>query len=132
MTLYHWHRYSAAESFARIKQEENPWVAFGDFLDDWRRSQPEDRFALVVQPLGETLTPEEQRWAALFAATVEQLCSQENLSPPAWTTSPRYYLSEPWYPAARTEKLRRFQAEMTPEVFKKHNVFGGERILQRV
>lgn len=32
MATYHWHRYSAAESFERVKRGENPWVAPGDFL----------------------------------------------------------------------------------------------------
>ncbi len=132
MALYHWHRYSAAEGFQRIKKGENPWVALGDFLDDWRRSHQEDRFSLVEQPLEEAATIEEQQWAALFAATVEQLCSQEHIAPPAWTTALHYYLPEPWYPEARTENLRRFLKETTPEIFKKHNVFGGESILARV
>lgn len=132
MTSYYWHRYSAAESFERIRGGENPWVALGDFLDDWRRTDHEDRFALVAQPLQEVSTPEEQRWAALFAATVEQLSSQEGFSPPYWTTLPRYCLPEPWYPVGKTENLRRLLAETTPEVFKKRNVFAGERILSRV
>jgi len=132
MTAYHWHRYSAAESFDRLRQGEDPWVALGDFLDDWRRSLHADRLVLVQEPLQEPLTPEEQQWAALFAATVEQLCTQEQLPRPSWTTIPKYYLSEPWYPGVRTEKLRRLQEETTPEIFKQHNVFGGEKLLDRV
>lgn len=132
MTVYHWHRYSAAESFERIIRKEDPWVALGDFLDDWRRSNHEDRSVLVSQPLAEASTLEELRWAALFAATVEQLCSLENLPLPSWATAPRYYLSEPWYLGVRTENLRRLQEESTPEIFKRHNVFGGENLLYRV
>ena len=132
MASYHWHRYDVAESFQRIQQGENPWVAFGDFLDDWRRSQREDRLALVEQPPEQATTPDEQRWAALFAATVEQLCAQEQLPLPAWASASIYYLSEPWYPEARTENLRRLLADTTPAIFKNHNVFGGEDILSRV
>lgn len=132
MATYHWHRYSIAESFDRIVQGENPWVALGDFLDDWRRSNPEDRFELVVQPLSKVSTPEELCWAALFAASVEQLCFQDNLPSPAWTATPCYYLPEPWYLGIRTENLRRYHRETTPEIFKRHNVFGGDRLLSRV
>lgn len=132
MTIYYWHRYSAAESLERIMQGEDPWVALGDFLDDWRRSNHGDRFALVEQPLEESSTLEELQWAALFAAAVEQLCSQEQLSLPAWTMAPRYYLSEPWYLGVRTANLRRLQEETTPEIFKRHNIFGGEKLLNRV
>lgn len=132
MASYHWHRYSVAEGFQRLQQGENPWVALGDFLDDWRRSQQEDRLSLVTQPLEEAITSDEQRWAALFAAAVEQLCVIEQLPVPDWAATPRYYLAEPWYPEARTENLRRLLAETTPEIFKKHNVFGGDSILSRV
>ncbi|MEO7018908.1 MAG: hypothetical protein ABI234_02000 [Ktedonobacteraceae bacterium] len=132
MVFYHWQRYNVTESFQRIKHGENPWVALGDFLDDWRRTQQEDRFALVAQPLTDAATPDEQRWAALFAATVEQLCVQEQLPVPGWAIAPHYSLQEPWYPEARTENLRRLLKETTPEIFKKHNVFGGEDILSRI
>ena len=50
MEKYHWHRYTALESFDRIKKGEDPWVAHGDFLDDWRRSNHEDRLELVNEP----------------------------------------------------------------------------------
>src|SRR6266851_4296829 len=79
MGSYNWHRYSAAESYERILQGEYPWVAFGDFLDDWLRSESEDRLELVSQPLGKASTPDEQHWAALFAAAIEQLCISEVL-----------------------------------------------------
>ena len=132
MGTYNWHRFKVSESFERIIQGENPWVALGDFLDDWRRSNHDDRLMLVLQPLKDASTPDELHWAALFAATVEQLCSQENLPLPSWVVSPRYYLSEPWYPEVKTENLRRLQEETTPDVFKRHNVFGGDRLLYRV
>ncbi len=132
MAIYHWHRYSAVESFERILHSEDPWVALGDFLDDWNRSKLEDRSILVAQPLGEARTPEEVRWAALFAATVEHLCSQDQLPHPTWTDASSYYLVDPWYLGVKTERLRRLQEETTPEIFRKHNIFGGDRLLLRV
>jgi hypothetical protein len=131
-SLYHWHRYSAAESFERLLRGENPWVTLGDFLDDWRRSQPIDRPTLVEQPLREVTSLEEGRWAALYAAAIEQLCAQENFPAPSWVTSKQYYLSEPWYPGVKTENLRRLYQETTPEIFKQHNILAGDRLLQRV
>lgn len=132
MGSYYWHRYSAAESFGRILQGEHPWVALGDFLDDWGRSDSEDRLELVFQALENISTPDEQHWAALFAAAIEQLCTSEDLPTPAWVTEPRYYLSEPWYPTARKERLRQIMEESTPEIFKRRNVFVGDRVLMRV
>jgi len=131
MGSYHWDRYSAAESFQRIKKGEYPWVAFGDFLDDWRRSDSEDRLGLVAQPLEEATTPEEQRWATLFAGAIEELCLTENLPVPGWIMESRYYLQEPWYPTARKEALRRFMEETTPQAFKLRKVFVGDRALLR-
>jgi hypothetical protein len=132
MASYHWHRYTAAESFDRLLQGENPWVTLGDFLDDWRRSAIADRPTLVVQPIANASTNEEKQWSALFAASVEQLCSEDQLPPPSWTQASQHYLSEPWYPGVRTENLRRLQAETTPTIFKQHNVFGGDNLLSRV
>ena len=132
MHKYHWHRYSAAESYLRLLQGENPWVALGDFLDDWKRSAPSDRFELVEQSLPEVLDIDHLHWAALFAATVEQLCTEEKLTPPAWVHHAQYYLPEPWYLGIKTENLRRLHEQTTPEIFKQHNVMGGEQLLVRV
>jgi hypothetical protein len=131
MTSYHWHRYSAAESFERIRLGKSLWVAFGDFLDDWHRSQPEDRLVLVQEPPVPVVTLEEQHWATLFAAAVELLSPQEHLSVPNWVMTPHYYLQDPWYPEAKTTNFRRLLEETTPEIFKRHNVFSGDRILER-
>ena len=98
----------------------------------WRRSQPTDRLKLVEQPLRDVSTAEEVRWAALFAAVVEQLCYQENLPPPAWTRASRYYLPEPWYAGAKTERMHRLYEETTPDILKQHNIMVGDRLLQRV
>jgi hypothetical protein len=49
---YHWHRQTIQETFERICAAGNttPWVAIGDFLDDWRRSAVEHRRELVTTP----------------------------------------------------------------------------------
>lgn len=133
MSFYPWHRYASAESLQRITdQHEEPWVAIGDFLDDWRRSAKEDRAELVHEPLEETTTLEFQHWAAFFAATVEQLCTQDGLPVPTWAMKQQYTLSEPWYLEARTLQLRKLQEDTTPEIFKRRNILGGDRMLDRV
>src|SRR5437899_2425744 len=122
MSKYHWHRYTVSESFERIRKGENLWVAFGDFLDDWRRSSHEDRLELVNEALKEVKSPEERQWAALFASAVEQLCTQEGLEAPTWIKNTEYYLDAPWYPTVKSEKMRRLYQEITPLIFKQHNV----------
>jgi hypothetical protein len=130
MEKYRWHRYTIAESFDRLTRAENPWVAFGDFLDDWRRSDPQDRYELIEAPLQDAT--HHAQWAALFAAAVEQLCSRERIDPPAWVRDEKYYLLEPWYPTVRSEKMRQLYQEITPLIFKQHNVFSGDRVLDRI
>jgi hypothetical protein len=125
-------RLPGGKGFLRIKQGESPWVALGDFLDDWRRSALEDRLELVAQPLEAAMTPDEQRWATLFAGAIEELCLAEGLPIPSWVMEPRYYLEEPWYPTARKEAFRRFVEEATPVAFKLRKVFIGDRALLRV
>jgi hypothetical protein len=131
MKTYQWHRSTIAESFDRLTRGEKPWVAFGDFLDDWRRSGHEDRYELIEVPLQDTAR--HPQWAALFAATVEQLCSLEQINSPAWIRDETYYyLPEPWYPTVRSEKMGQLYQEITPLIFKQHNVFSGDRVLDRI
>ncbi len=52
-SFYWWHRYTSQESFQRILDGEDPWIAVGDFLDEWRREDVKDRCELVVIPLAQ-------------------------------------------------------------------------------
>jgi len=126
-----YHPQTAAETFARIQGGTTPWVAIGDFLDDWRRMPPERRAALVADPIAVANDDEQRRWAALCAAAVEWLCWQDRLPFPTWTAKPDYILREPWflYPGWR---LRAWQLATTPAPFKLRNIYGGDRILDRV
>ena len=140
---YWWHRQTIAETFDQIiAQPEFPWVAIGDFLDEWRRSEREDRLALVEGAIAshdtntqQSGTTDEvlfhQRWAAFCAATVEWLCWQSQLPWPSWTGREEYYLQTPWflYPG---DLLRPWQLVSTPAPFKMRNIFGGDRFLDRV
>ncbi len=130
---YRWHRQTIAETFDRIMSEESPWVPIGDFLDDWRRSDREDRPELVAMGIASppaNQNPEAQRWSAFCAAMVEWLCWQDGLPFPAWTNREEYRLAEPWflYPG---HLLRAWQLATTPAPFKMRNIFSGDRVLNR-
>jgi hypothetical protein len=121
-----------AETFDRILAGTTPWVAIGDFLDDWRRTAREQRPALVEQPIASPGDDMElRRWAALCAGIVEWLCWNDRLPFPAWTSNDLYILPEPWflYPGWR---LRAWQLATTPAPFKMRNIFGGDHMLDRV
>ena len=133
MAEYNWKRQTMAETFERILQKPSqPWVALGDFLDDWRRSAHEDRLDLVRAPIADAgATLELQQWAAFCAATVEWLCWQDELPFPAWTSKREYHLSKPWflYPG---DLLKPWQLATTPTPFRMRKIFGGDHMLDRV
>jgi hypothetical protein len=131
---YHWHRQTIAETFEGISKGKggSPWVPIGDFLDDWRRSDVEDRLELVnmgIASAGDD--PELLRWAAFCAGMVEWLCWQDHLAFPEWTSNSAYHLPQPWflYPG---DLLRAWQLASTPTPFKMRNIFTGDQVLSRV
>lgn len=130
---YRWRRQSMAATMARIvARPSQPWVALGDFLDDWRRSSPADRLELVQEPIalpGDDL--ELQRWAAFCAATAEWLCWQDGLPFPDWTANPVFHLATPWFLYPGT-LLRAWELATTPTPFRMRNIFGGDHMLDRV
>jgi hypothetical protein len=121
---------TAAESVRRIERGTDPWIVIGQFVDDWRRTEIGKRPELVAES-PPPATGECGRWAALLAASVDWLCAQDGLPPPRWINRSEYRLTEPWflYPGWR---LRLWQLVDTPAPFKARNIFGGDRILDRV
>lgn len=121
---------TARQTLELIMRGQEPWLALGQFVDDWRRTPVAGRAALCEEPLPIS-PPDVQRWATLIAASVEWLCASDDLNFPAWTSRAEYRLAEPWflYPGWR---LRAWQLAETPVPFRMRNIFGGDRILSRV
>jgi hypothetical protein len=130
-----------AIAYAEICQGEDPWIALGNFINDWFDYAKDRREQLVADPLNvpELLTLDLQRWAAFCAASVEWLCQRYTVPCPAWVHHPIYTLPEPWfyYPQARflngedPERLQRLQERLiqqTPEPFTRRNVYCGNRM----
>ena len=135
MQQYTWQRQTVRETLVRIQQDpEYPWVAIGDFLDDWRRSVEEDRLTLVSMGIPEVETDSATfRWAVFCAAMVEWLCLQDHLPIPDWTQDSRLQLPDPWYLyPGELEQMKAWQRETTPPSFAQRNIFGGDKILSRV
>ena len=127
---YWWHRYTSAESFQRILDGEDPWNAIGDFLDEWKREDINDRVELVTDPIASLVSPANAQWAAFFSAMVEDLCVRDGLSVPVWTENECYILEHPWFLYSGW-RLKVWQLATTPPAFKKRNIFGGDRMLER-
>lgn len=120
---------SVGATMARIAAGFDPWVAYSDFLEDWTYS-PDARPRLVAK-MPTFRNPEEQRWAALLAASVEALCERDGLAAPAWTRDPSLRLSEPWYLYDGTGRIREWLRESTPQPFASRNIWSGDRVLRR-
>jgi len=118
-----------AVAYAEICQGEDPWIALGNFMNDWFDYAKDRRESLVSEPLvqpgaSSTYT---RRWAAFCAASVEWLCQQYGVPRPTWVHDTAYFLPAPWfyYPQA---KLRERLIQQTPEPFKQRNIFCGNRV----
>jgi len=121
---------TAAATLRLIASGVDPWLALGQFLDDWRRTDAAQRPALAAEPLPDV--PDQQlRWAALLAAAVEWLRARDGSPFPSWTIRAECRPSEPWFLYSGW-RLRAWQLAETPVVFRMRNIFGGDRILDRV
>lgn len=125
--MYTSHYQTMRLSFEQICQGEAPWVALGNFMNDWYAYHFEERERLVVDPLPEEYPQEYRQWASFCAASVLWFCSTYELSCPSWADNPRYVLPEPWYmdyqPGFR-EHLRK----STAEEFTRYNIYCGDRV----
>lgn len=126
---YRWH--SVSDTFAQICRHQAPWVALGHFLNDWWFFAVEYRRELIETPLPIATTLEMQRWAAFCAAMVEWLSWQDDVPCPAWTSQDCYILSEPWF-VYEDEESRSWLLATTPAPFKVRNIYGGDRMFNRV
>ncbi len=122
---YRWH--TLAETFDQICNNEMPWVALGNFLNDWWAYAVEHRRELVETPLAPASTLRTQRWAAFCAAMIEWLCWQADMPFPEWTNQECYILPEPWFLDEKWSG-RTWLLATTPAPFQMRNIFGGDRM----
>ena len=122
---HRWH--TVAKVFDQICNNEMPWVAIGNFLNDWWAYVVDHRRELIEAPLAPSPTPEMQRWAAFCAAMVEWLCWEADLPPPSWVYQESYILPEPWYFHEQWSSRSNLIAR-TPAPFQRRNIFGGDRM----
>ena len=126
--------YTMKISYANICLGETPWVALGNFMNNffgYARGRRADLIAEAISmPLDATL--EQQQWAVFCAASVEYLCKKYHLDCPPWVQNPSIVsLSEPWYhfPAALTNSaVRERLIRETPQEFACKNIYCGNRV----
>lgn len=125
--MYLGHYQTMKMSFEQICQGEQPWVALGNFRNDWYAYHPDERERLVIDPLPETYPHEYHRWAVFCAASARWFCSTYEIPCPSWVDDTRYILPEPWY-MSTPPSLWQHARETTPEEFVRHNIFCGNRV----
>lgn len=123
---------TASQSFDRVRHGEDPWIAHGDFLDDWRRAEPDQRALLVAGPIRTSEQDPNRRWAALFAATIDWLCwtAEPRIESPAWLTDPIYVLPTPWF-VLDGPTLHTWQLVESPTPFRMRRIFTDASVVAR-
>ena len=93
-------------AYQEICQGEEPWVALGNFMNDWFDYAKDRRADLVADPIALPALPnsEQLRWASFCAASVEYLCEHYEVPCPSWVHHPVYRLPEPWFDALNPQK----------------------------
>ena len=126
------HLQTMAVTYKEICDGERPWVALGNFMNDWFDYAKDRRAQLVTDPISlpESLTTHTQRWAVFCAASVEWLCAKYKIACPSWVHNPIFHLPEPWFDSLGADKpeVRARLREKTPEPFARRNIFCGDRV----
>lgn len=115
-------------TYELICKDESPWIAIGNFLNDWWFYAVPQRPELIKTPLLLALDKRTQRWAAFCAAMVDTLCEQCNIRCPDWTKQEQFQLSQPWF-YYKASTSRSWLLATTPASFKRHNVYMGNNVL---
>jgi hypothetical protein len=120
-------------AFAEICRGETPWVALGNFSNNFFGDRY-DRESLVRDaielPEGTTHDHEVYRWAVFCAASIVYLCHKYDREIPDWV---HLYppLEHAWFMDAETNLVRRERyLRTTPKEFVERNIYCGDRIWQ--
>ncbi|HJT55420.1 MAG TPA: hypothetical protein VJ761_02905 [Ktedonobacteraceae bacterium] len=126
------HLQTMALTYQEICQGERPWVALGNFMNDWFDYAKDRRAELVADPISlpDSSSSDALRWAAFCTASVEWLCERYNVPCSSWVRTATYCLPESWFDAPQADKpqVREWLIRHTPELFTRRNIFCGDRI----
>jgi hypothetical protein len=105
--------------------DDDQWIAIGNFLNDWWYSAKDHRNDLISESPTEHDIQLQPQWAAFCAATVEELCIRTSFPCPTWVNQSVYFLKEPWIlPSAPDQS----DAKML-QPFQRRNIFVGSNVI---
>jgi len=108
-----------------VAQHDDHWLAISELADAFRQADEQTR-RVMIESAPRTIPP----WDALFAAIVEDLCDEQGLVYPSWTThlvSAKPFMAWPVSSAEGETALRR----ATKQTYARHNVFVPGNLLSR-
>ena len=106
-----------------ILADEKHWqIPLMDFVDDFRRAKD---VALVAEPFAIG----HERWDALLASTVQQLCLELKLEPPVWVHDIPA-CRDPWF-VSGIDSLRAITLVESPVAFRLRKIFVLGNFLSR-
>lgn len=113
-----------SETKAKMLQDPEHWfIPFMEFVDEFRRDTNHD---VLLPPL----TPDNERFDALIASTIEYLCNEGKTEPPQWVyTIPG--CRNPWF-VSGMENLKAITIVESPVWFRTRKIFVLENFLSRV
>lgn len=123
---------TVSQSFERVRRGEDPWIALGDFIDDWRRAEPDQRVLLLARPITTAENDPQRRWAALFTAAADWLCwtSTPRVDPPGWLADPVFVLPDPWF-VVEGKALHSWQLVESPAPFRMRRIYTDGSVVAR-
>ena len=114
---------TARETKQKLELNPSQWlIPFMEFVDDFRRTKSE---AEIKEPI----EPGNERFDALLASTIEYLCHELGLEPPAWVwevPSCRF----PWF-VSGVESLKAITLVESPVYFRRRKIFVLGNFLDR-
>ena len=126
------HLQTMALTYQEIVQGEEPWIALGNFMNDWFAYAKDKRTQLVAEPviLPKEASTDNIYWATFCIAAVEWFCNRYGVSCPSWVHSTSFCLLEPHFdfPCEYKPEVRARLIQETPEPFSRRNIYCGDRM----
>lgn len=127
MKLDHWQTMKL--SFEQIRDGIQPWVALGNFMNNWYAYHADQRSVLIADPLPDydVTNLYVHRWAVFCATSVEWFAHKYGEVCPSWVFDEKYMLAEPWFFHPK-EEVREWDMSTTPEEFARRKIYCGGRV----